>query len=59
MLDAVEDSFVYVLKSKLVCEGNYVSSSLSAIVCDCVDQSGLLLIRFILFCLILSHLFFF
>ena len=37
MRQAVEDVFVYALKSQLVCEGNYLSSSLTTLVCDCVE----------------------
>ena len=39
--DAIENSFTYAMKSQLVCEGNYVSSTLSALVCDCVSEDGL------------------
>ena len=38
---AVETSFVYALKSQLVCETNYVTSSLSTLVCDCVGDGGM------------------
>ena len=38
--DAVEASFVYALKSQLICEGNYISSSLTTLVCDCVEGGG-------------------
>ena len=38
---AVETFFSYNFKSQLVCEGNYLTSSLSTLVCDCVDgRSG-------------------
>ena len=51
--DAVESFFIYAMKSQLVCEGNYVSSSLTTLVCDCVDSGGLL------FCFVFCFLFLF
>ena len=46
---AVEVSFVYALKSQLTCEVNYVTSSLSTLVCDCVGNGGLCSFFFSLF----------
>ena len=39
---ATETSFVYALKSQLTCEANYMTSSLSTLVCDCVGDGGIL-----------------
>ena len=38
MRSAEEAWFVYTLKSQLVCETNYVTSSLSTLVCDCIGE---------------------
>ena len=37
-MQAMEESFVYSLKSQLVCETNYITSSLSTLVCDCIGD---------------------
>ena len=59
MQEAVEDFFVYRLKSQLVCEGNYVSSSLGTLVCDCVEEDGLFIYFFFLFFFFYFFFFFF
>ena len=40
VLEAVESFFVFALRSQLLCETNYVTSSLSTLVCDCVGDVG-------------------
>ena len=52
MRNAVEAWFVYIIKSQLVCETNYVTSSLSTLVCDCVgkeDSEGISFFRILSF----------
>ena len=51
--NAVEGAFVFALKSQLVCEGNYVSSSLTTLVCDCVEDGSGSFYFYFLFIIIL------
>ena len=61
MRSAEEAWFVYGLKSQLVCETNYVTSSLSTLVCDCVGDGydGIFSFLFFSFFFFLFFFFFF